>query len=71
MKGKLFGLMAIAAWLNVSPASAITYYDYHVDFTISPNRGGPRSKSLALSNELRRLCAQFGELCDIVVVERE
>jgi len=41
MKGKLFGLMAIAAWLNVSPASAITYYDYHVDFTISPNRGGP------------------------------
>lgn len=41
MKAKLFGLMVIAVWLSVSPASAITYYDYNVDFTITPNLGGP------------------------------
>ena len=33
MKTKLFGLMVIAAWLCASPARAITYYDYNVDFT--------------------------------------
>jgi PEP-CTERM motif len=33
--------MVIAACLSVSPASALTYYDYNVDFTISPTLGGP------------------------------
>lgn len=33
MKTKAFGLMVIAAWLCVSPARAITFYDYNVEFT--------------------------------------
>ena len=32
MKMRLFGLMVIVVWLGVSPARALTYYDYNVDF---------------------------------------
>jgi hypothetical protein len=32
MNTKLFGLIALLAWLGLSPARAITFYDYNVDF---------------------------------------
>ena len=32
MKMRLFGLIVIVVWLCVSPASALTYYYYNVDF---------------------------------------
>ena len=32
MKTRLFSLMVIVVWLGVSPARALTYYDYNVDF---------------------------------------
>ena len=40
MKLKLFGLIVIAAWLGVSPARAITFYDYNVDISIGSAVGG-------------------------------
>jgi hypothetical protein len=39
MKAKLFGLMVIVSWLSVSPAGAITLYDYNVDIPIGPGLG--------------------------------